>query len=275
MVPSATSETAEFVPVAKWPTLQEMADGFREHLMPASNKLQGKYFEHTYDNGWKISHDFGTDSVTWKILEGEGAGLTAPAKYEAFEVRPDIFFVDFLKPDYNEVVSLIVNTVTGQAIAAVSGFKDENGERRTVTSFINAVAFGEKPVEPFQATDELIGKHILYRYTPRDAYEHVYLNKGTMTWHCLSGTERGIADAEKCQMLKLGDNLYMLFWTETVMPVESIVVIDLEKMRSTGRFYCWDPKPKDAVHVRFGSYATVLAETSPLETLRKVSQNKL
>ncbi|EWY82597.1 hypothetical protein FOYG_14691 [Fusarium oxysporum NRRL 32931] len=274
MVPSATSEIADFVPVAKWPTLQEMADGFREHLMPASNKLQGKYFEHTYDNGWKISHDFGADSVTWKILEGEGTGLTAPAKYEAFEVRPDVFFVDFFKPDYNEVVSLIVDTVTGQAIAGVSGFKDENGERRTFTSFINAVAFGGKPVEPFPATDELIGKHVLYRYTPRDAYEHVYLNKGTMAWHCLSGTERGIADAEKCQMLKLRDNLYMLFWTETVMPVESIVVVDLEKMRSTGRFYCWDPKPKEAVHVRFGSYATVVAETSPLETLRKVSQNK-
>ncbi|KAF5682144.1 molybdenum cofactor biosynthesis protein [Fusarium circinatum] len=260
MVPSATSDKSDYIPVAKWPTLQEMADGFREHLMPASNKLEGKYFEHTYDNGWKISNDF---------------GQTAPAKYEAFEVRPDVFFVDFFKPDYNEVVTLIVDTVGGQAIAGVSGFKDENGERRTFTSFINAVAFGGKPVEPFLATDELIGKHVLYRYTPRDAYEHVYLNKGTMTWHCLSGTERGIADAEKCQMLKLGDSLYMLFWTETVMPVDSVVVIDLEKMRSTGRFYCWDPKPKEAVHVRFGSYATVLAETSPLETLRKVSQNKL
>ncbi|KIL90014.1 protein moaf [Fusarium avenaceum] len=275
MVPSATSESPDFVPVTKWPTLHEMADGFGEHLMPASAKLQGKCFEHTYDNGWKISHDFGADTVTWKILEGEGAGLTAPAKYKAYEVRPDIFFVDFFKPTYDEVVSLIIDTVTGQAIAAVSSFKDENGERRTATSFINAVAFGDKRVEPFPVTDELIGKHILYRYTPRDAYEHVYLNKGTMTWHCLSGTEEGIADAEKCQMIKLRDNLYMLFWTETVMPVESIVVIDLENMRSTGRFYCWDPKPKEAVHVRFGSHATVLAQTSPLETLRKVSQNKV
>jgi phenolic acid decarboxylase len=274
MVPSATSEKSDYVPVAKWPTLQEMADGFEEHLMPASTKLQGKCFEHTYDNGWKISHDFGADTITWKILEGEGAGLTAPARYKAFEVRPDIFFVDFFKPTYDEVVSLIIDTVTGQAIAGVSSFKDENGQRRTATSFINAVTFGDKRVEPFPVTDELIGKHILYRYTPRDAYEHVYLNKGTMTWHCLSGTEEGIADAEKCQMLKLRDNLYMLFWTETVMPVESIVVIDLENMRSTGRFYCWDPKPKEAVHVRFGSYATVLAQTSPLETLRKVSQNK-
>ncbi|KAF9774745.1 hypothetical protein IL306_007218 [Fusarium sp. DS 682] len=275
MAPSATSEKSDYVPVDKWPTLEEMADGFKEHLMPASDKLQGKYLEHTYDNGWKISHEFTADAVTWKILEGEGTGLTATNKYEAFEVRPDMFFVDFLKPEYKEVVSLIVDLVTGQAIAGVSGFKDENGERRTFSNFINATAYGDKSVEAFSVTDELIGKHVLYRYTPRDAYEHVYLNKGTMVWHCLSGTERGIADAEKCQMLKLRDNLYMLFWTETVMPVESIVVIDLENMRSTGRFYCWDPKPQQAVHVRFGSYATVLAETSPLETLKKVSRNKL
>ncbi|KAF4455280.1 Protein moaF [Fusarium austroafricanum] len=275
MAPTTTTENPDFVPVAKWPTLEEMADGFREHLMPASSKLQGKHLEHTYDNGWKISHAFTADTVTWKLLEGQDAGLTGTNKYEAFEVRPDIFLVDFLKPKYNEVVSLVVDLATGQAIAGASGFCDENGERRTFTNFINATAYGDKPVEPFPATEELIGKHILYRYTPRDSYEHVYLNKGTFVWHCLSGTERGLADAEKCMMLKLRDNLYLLFWTETVMPVESVVVVDLENMRSTGRFYCWDPKPKQAVHVRFGSHATILAETSPMTTLRKVSQNKL
>lgn len=79
-------------------------------------------------------------------------------------------------------------------------------------------------------------------------------------------------DAEKCKMLKLRDGLYLLFWTETIMSVESLVVIDLEYMRSTGRFYCWDPKPREAVHVRFGSHATVVAVTSPMQTLRQVSQ---
>ncbi|RTE85180.1 hypothetical protein BHE90_000342 [Fusarium euwallaceae] len=272
---TTTSDVPKFVPVSEWPTLEEMADGFREHLMPSTSKLTGKNIEHTFDNGYKISHIFGdAGKLTWNILEGKDKGLTGEAEYEAYEVRPDIFLIDFYKPAYEEQVTLVLDISTGQCIAGVSGFHNLKGERRTWTKFMNANAQGINTVASFPETEELIGKHILYRYTPRDAYEHIYLNKGTFTWHCLDGTEKGLADAEECKMLKLRDNLFLLFWTETIMPVESIVVIDLEHMRSTGRFYCWDPKPQRPVHVRFGSYATVLADTKPLEALARASRVK-
>ena len=274
MAPSAITENPEFVPVTDWPTLEAMADGFRQNLIPATTKLQGKTITHTFDNGMKISHTFEADSLTWTILEGQDSGKSGKADFEAFEVRPDIFFIDFLKPDYNEVVTMIADLSTGQAITGVSGFKEVAGERRTYTAFMNATSHEEKPVQAFSTTEDLIGKHVLYRYSNKDAYEHVYLNKGTFVWHCLGGAERGLADVEECKTLKLRENLYLFFWTETVQPVESMVVIDLEHMRSTGRFYCWDPKPKEAVHLRFGSLATVLAQTSPMETLRKVSGGK-
>ncbi|CAG7562613.1 unnamed protein product [Fusarium equiseti] len=275
MAPSAISDNPEFVPVADWPTLEAMADGFRQNLIPATNKLQGKTITHTFDNGMKISHAFDGDSLTWSILEGQDSGKSGKADYEAFEVRPDIFFIDFLKPDYNEVVTMIADLSTGQAITGLSGFTEKAGERRTYTAFMNATSYEEKPVQAFSTTEDLIGKHVLYRYSNKDAYEHLYLNKGTFVWHCLGGAERGLADVEECKTLKLRDNLYLFFWTETIQPVESMVVIDLEHMRSTGRFYCWDPKPKEAVHLRFGSLATVLAQTSPMETLKKVSGGKL
>lgn len=67
-------------------------------------------------------------------------------------------------------------------------------------------------------------------------------------------------------MRKLAENLYLLFWTETVRPVESVIVVDLEQIRSTGRFFCWDPRPKSIVRMLSGSYATVLAQTSPAKT---------
>ncbi|QPC80285.1 hypothetical protein HYE68_011037 [Fusarium pseudograminearum] len=268
----AVSDSPDFVPVADWPTLEAMATGFREHLMPASGKLQSRTITHTFDNGMKISHEFAADSLTWTILEGQDKGKSGKADYEAFEVRPDVFFIDFLKPAYSEVVTMVVDLETGQAITGVSVFKDEDTQRRTYTVFMNATVYQDQPVQAFSTTEDLIGKHILYRYSSKDAYEHIYLNKGTFVWHCLAGTERGLADAEKCKMLKLRDGLYLLFWTETIMPVESLVVIDLEHMRSTGRFYCWDPKPREAVHVRFGSHASIMAETWPMQTLRQVSQ---
>ncbi|KAK7417648.1 hypothetical protein QQX98_004469 [Neonectria punicea] len=244
MAPSA--DISDFVPVSDWPDLEALAAGYSEHLMPQSNKLSGKKFEHSFDNGYRISHYFvDDDKLTWRILDGEE------------------------HPAYKEQVSLVLDVITGQAVVGVSGFSDENGQRRTWTKFTNATANDRGSVEPYLPTEELIGKHVLYRYTPRDAYEHVYLNKGTFLWHCLSGTEKGLADAEPCKMLKLRDSLYLLFWTETIMPVESIVVVDLEAMRSTGRFFCWDPKPQRAVHMLFGSYATALAETDGTKELEK------
>ncbi|KAK7427349.1 hypothetical protein QQZ08_006118 [Neonectria magnoliae] len=272
MAPSA--DISDFVPVSDWPDLEALAAGYSEHLMPQSNTLTGKKFEHSFDNGYRISHHFvDDDKLTWRILDGEDhVGLSGDAQYKSFEVRSNIFFVDFYKPAYKEQVSLVLDVITGQAVVGVSGFSDETaGQRRTWTKFTNATANHRGSVEPYLPTEELIGKHVLYRYTPRDAYEHVYLNKGTFLWHCLSGTEKGLADAERCKMLKLRDNLYLLFWTETIMPVESIVVVDLEAMRSTGRFFCWDPKPQRAVHMLFGSYATVLAETRRYKGTREAN----
>ncbi|KAH7123195.1 molybdenum cofactor biosynthesis protein F [Dactylonectria macrodidyma] len=269
------TETPGFVPVSNWPTLEELAAGYSEHLMPQSSMLHGKRFQHFFDNGFKISHHFvDGETLDWKVLEGgDQTGLSGNAQYKAYEVRSDIFFVDFYKPDYNEQVSLVLDVITGQAVVGVSGFSDQGKERRTWTKFFNAIEDQRGAVDPYQPTEELIGKHVLYRYTPRDAYEHVYLNKGTFLWHCLSGTEKGLADAEPCKMLKLRDSLYLLFWTETIMPVESFIVVDLEAMRSAGRFFCWDPKPQRTVHVQFGSYATVLAETTAADVLAKPVPN--
>lgn len=265
---NASAGTPGFVPVSDWPTLEELAVGYGEHRMEESNKLAGKSFEHAFDNGYRISHSFSDDkNLTWQIVDGgnqpDHTGLKGEAEYDAFEVRPNAFFIDFYKPAYEEQVSLVLDIITGQAVVGVSGFTGVAGERRTWTKFTNATMSGNTPVEAYQPTDELIGKHILYRYTPRDAYEHIYLNQGTLAWHCLAGTEKGLADAEECKMLKLGESLYLLFWTETIMPVESVVVVDLEKMRSTGRFFCWDPKPQRMVRMSFGSYATILAEANP------------
>ncbi|EQB43058.1 hypothetical protein CGLO_18376 [Colletotrichum gloeosporioides Cg-14] len=263
-------ENPDYVPVSDWPTLEDMAAGFGEHLMAESAKLGGKSFTHVFDVGSRILHQFVDDhAIHWEVLEGDQRGVTGSAEYKAYEVRENIFFIDFYNPDLLEQISIVLDVATGQAITCVSGFTNRGEERRTCTKFSHATEDERGPVATYQPTDELVGKHILYRYTARDAYEHVYLNKGTMSWHCLAGTENGLADTEQCKMLKLGENLYLLFWTETIMPVESVVVVDLEKMRSTGRFFCWDPKPRRAVHVRFGSYATKLADTKPAEVLAR------
>ncbi|KAM0450721.1 hypothetical protein ACHAPV_010330 [Trichoderma viride] len=266
----AQNEIAGYKPQSEWPTLEEMADGFSEHLMPASTTLAGMSMEHILTNGWRIRHEFQEDKLTWTILEGEDAGKSGDASYKAYEVRPDIFLIDFYKEDHKELVTLLHNTSTGELKIFLSGFVDkENGERRTWTKFVDAIKAGDKPVAVYETTTEMVGKHVLYRYTPRDAYQHFYVSPGTVMWHCVAGTELDVADADKSLMFKLADSLYLLFWSETVTPVESIVVIDLQEMRSTGRFLCWDPKPQSVVHVRFGSQATLLNQVDVAAELAK------
>lgn len=266
--------TAGYVPQDQWPTLEAMAAGFSEHLMDPSAHLAGKTIEHTFANGWRIKHEFAAAKLKWTVLEGEDAGSFGDAEYKAYEVRPGIFLVDFYKVDHKELVTLLLDLPSGQLKVAVSGFVDKNGERRTWTNFLDATKSGDRAVAAFGLTTEMVGKHVLYRYTPRDAYQHFYVSPGTLMWHCVAGTEKDVADAEQAKVFKLSDRLYLLFWTETVMPVESIVVIDLEDMRSTGRFLCWDPKPQSIVHVRFGSQATLLGDVDVAAELAKPLRSK-
>jgi hypothetical protein len=261
MTTSSVNETPGYVPVTQWPNLAALAVGYGEHLMAESRKLSGTHLNLVFTDRTHITHDFLDDqTLEWEVQSTRERGT---AQYKAFEVRPNIFFIDFYKPDYEEQVSLVANLNAGQVIVGISGFHIKDGQQRTWTKFSDAsiAGSGNATCTPFAPTADLIGKHIFYRYTPRDAYEHIYHNQGTFTWHCLSGTEKGLADTEPCKMLKLDEKLYLLFWSEKIMPVESIVVVDLEKMRSTGRFFCWDPNPAKPVRMLFGSYATVLAET--------------
>ncbi len=256
-------EKQSFVPIEEWPTLEEMADGFSEHRIPHTSALSGKTIILHFENEIVIKHEFKDEKMlVWTILEGDDKGLTGTNTYEAFEVRSGIFFVNFYKSEYEEQVSLIWKSEDGNVFVAVSSFVEIDGDmRRTKTNFSSAVIEGAPGNNPISQSSDLVGKRVLYRYSSDDWYEHVYFNKETLAWHCVNGAERGLSDVEKCSFYHLDDDLTILFWTETVMPVESIVVIDLKAMRSTGRFFCWDPKPEQVVNLTFGSLATILSET--------------
>ncbi|KAL2863205.1 molybdenum cofactor biosynthesis F family protein [Aspergillus lucknowensis] len=273
---SKDPKSNDYVPVSEWPDAESWTAGFDEYLMPRSYELANQQFMLIFENGMRIMHSFRDAKVlTWKIEESGQSGLIVDSsgtqEYKAFEVRPKVFFIDFYKEKYEENVSLVLNTITGQVICGISGFYDREGKRRTKTTFLNARMENHSNAKSFQPTDALVGKHILYRYTPRDWYEHIYLNRGTFTWHCVAGTEKGLADTEPTKVLELGEDLYMLFWTETVMPVESFIVVDLQQMRSTGRFFCWDLKAKRMVHKVFGSHANILAESTIDKVLASLS----
>jgi hypothetical protein len=180
----------------------------------------------------------------------------------AIEARPDIHLVDFVsgREAHSTNVTIALDLGLGRATVATSSLFDRDSETRARTEFAHATV-GDATPEPFPASSGLVGKRILYRYSERDHYEHVYLNSGTFTWHCVRGAEQGLADTEQTRTWQVAEDLFLFFWTEAIMPVEAVLLIDLQHMRSVGRMFGWDPTPNQLVHLPFSSQATLLNET--------------
>lgn len=82
---------------------------------------------------------------------------------------------------------------------------------------------------------DLVGMRNLYRYTPQVSYEHIYLNENYYVWHCLEGEEKGLADVDRCQTVKIAQALYLFIWQEKIVPTLGVVLIDLAQQRSDGK----------------------------------------
>lgn len=263
--PHPTAPTTQgYVPTDKWPDVTVMLDGFGDPSLPASTALEGPALDVRFDNGWTITHEFDQGHVTWTITEGDGSGSTGTHEYRAVEVRPGIYFVDFIKGQgvHASDVSMVIDRNNGRVTVADSSFTDRSGAVRMHTEIISGRVTGSGDIEPLVPSSELVGKRIYYRYSPTEHYEHIYLNAGTFVWHCVKGGEAGLADADPIQVFELADGIVMLHWSETVMPVESFLTIDLVNNRSIGRMFCWDGPTLAPVHLPFDSQFTVLGDTS-------------
>ncbi|TFD11687.1 hypothetical protein E3T35_09165 [Cryobacterium sp. TMT1-2-2] len=241
-----------------------MLEGFGQPDLPGSTALEGPAIAIRFENGWTITHQFDKGNVTWTITEGDRTGASGTHEYRAVEVRPNIFLVDFVKGEgaQSSDISMVIDRSDGKVTIADSSFVDRNGAMRMRTEVINGRITGMGEIEPRKRSSELVGKRIYYRYSPTEHYEHIYLNAGTFVWHCVKGGEAGLADADPVQVFELGDGIVILHWSETVMPVESILTVDLTNKRSIGRMFCWDGPTLAPVHLPFDSKFTILEDTS-------------
>jgi hypothetical protein len=261
--PKASSH--DFVALEDWPAVSVMIDGFGAPSLPASDALAGRTLDIVYDDGTTIRHDFSSpQQLTGTIIAGEGKGQTGTHPYRAVEVRPGIQIVDFLIGEgvATHDVTLVVNLEDGRVTAADSSIQATSRGLRTTTRFLSGRIAGTGDIEPRRRSDALVGKRIYYRYSATERYEHIYLNSGTFVWHCIDGGERGLADVDETRTFELADDLYIFHWKESVMPVESFLVIDLAQTRSIGRMFCWEAESSDVVHIPFDSRFTVLNETT-------------
>jgi hypothetical protein len=279
---------------ARWISVGELAEAFDpdSYTPPATSELAGAAHILCFEDGRTVEYRFVSDSrLTWKgaatgaPAAGEGGATEGEAEYCALKAREGIYFVDYLAglaPP--TAVTLVLDLGQGIATSLVARLPQSpdvgqslaaraaRGEDLTAVSadFSSAAvdtAFTAATTRHPPTTD-LVGRRVEYTYSPTERYEHIYLNEHFYTWHCLLGSEKGLADTDHCHYLKLGDDLYLFVWREKIIPTLGAVVVDFQAMRTMGKIFGHAPgnegrtDASGVVDFRVGARARLLNMTS-------------
>ena len=237
-------------------------DGYRP---AASERLAGREVRFGQPGGAEVVVEFlDTRRLRWRS-DTEVAPFAAEQSYEALDVRPDVVAV-VCRPDDGSVGAFaVLHLERRQALVVWSTFEPDAGAAigaRESTSYLQATVDGA-PARPFEPSSALVGKRIRYRYSDTHVFEHIYLNPHAYCWHGVEGPERWIGDVDPATTFALDEDLYLFSWSETVVPFNGAVTIDLRAMRSMGRFLGWDSEQCRVDQIVVGAEATLLSDIGP------------
>ena len=252
-----SADIQDYIPEDEWPPVSAMLDGFGDQTLPASSALSNTALTLPAPEGAITEYAFkDASSLAWSGPSGPGT-----ATYKAIEARPGVFIIDFVRGEGidAENVTIIFDRNTGAVTSGLSSFVTVDGRIRSTTEFTRSNNDGSPAVH--ERSSGLVGKRIFYRYSDVESYEHIYLNPGTFTWNCVRGGEAGLADTDRCMTWAVADDLYIFFWTEKVMTVEAVLLVDLREQRSIGRMFGWDDPAAEPVILPFNSRLSVLNTT--------------
>ena len=258
----------------------ELSVGFSEHTLPRTDRLAGKRVELYYESGKKSKMTFvDIETLKWETVD-QARQDEFICIYNAIMPRDDIYLVDFIV-SYGDSKSVSVILDMHRRFATVITGIMPTAEEVMIPLIVRAegaapltsvqAAFEHAAVDvPFtpttprhEKTADLVGERFQWVYSSKDAYEHIYLNENTYTWHCISGNEKGLADTDRCFFYKLAEKLYLFVWTEKIIPTVGVVIEDLGTMRSYGKIFGHEGYDMTGRITNFmiGSYGTFLNKT--------------
>jgi hypothetical protein len=269
------ADTLQFVQVG------DLAKGITENVLPHSAELAGQSMRLNFEDGSATHIQFNDARLlAWEVVHGMEKGRRGKACYKATCPRPGIYLVDLVQKELRATSLSLVLDISTRMASAIIGTLPTRSEilidafsRVLADQELTAVSvqFLRAAIDaPFEGsshlhthTDELIGKRIQYVYSQTEAYEHIYLNSKLYCWQCLKGIEKGLADTDRCHYYKIADKLYLFVWREKVVPTLGVVLIDLQRMKTTGKLFGYEGEDFGAlVNAPIGAYATLLNITS-------------
>ncbi|WP_308468007.1 molybdenum cofactor biosynthesis F family protein [Rathayibacter soli] len=257
-----------------WLPLDGLAPGFDANKAPLSPDLAGRTVVITNGDGSEpgsvIAHEFTADRVRWHyeaVATDPHGTADGDDAYEAIEVDDDLFYVQFQTRSRSEnAVSLFLDFASGRALTVVQAIHERADDNTCVwQAFVPGTidsieTTGEEPAP----TNALIGRRVVWDYSPIHAYEHIYLSPQWYTWQCLAGPEKGLADTDQNTVYRLREGIYVFAWREKVIPCASVTVADhrnVRAIRSHGVLFGLDETGRTPMHFTFGAYGRLLSVT--------------
>ncbi len=260
--PTATTITN----VDSWLPLDGLEPGFNRNRLPLSTALDGRVVQIDLDGGATATLRVEGDKRAVWSAEGELGAIAGPQQADVVEAAPGLYFVDLVPDDADvpHTVTVALDEANGRATVVLTTLGESHtlGKPSVRQSFHVGTIHGVEPRGEAPApTSELVGRRVLYVYSEEHAYEHVYLNDFFYTWQCLAGPERGQGDTDPVTMYKLRDEVFLLCWREKIIPCASVLVIDLNERRNTGKLVGRAQDGVSRVNFSFGALAQPLNET--------------
>ena len=262
----------------EWIQVGELAKGYiGGHKLPGTEDLVGKSLRIYFENGTTTQMRFNDEtSLSWEMIEGSDKGMMDTETYRATSPRPNIYLVDYVKHSERALsVSLVLDLEKNIATAVLGRMPTEEETRKDLFSRVNQgmeltpvnVTFLSATLDcPFKKdekthsqTNDLVGKRVKWVYSQSEIYEHIYLNENLYTWHCLAGSEKGLADTDRCRYIKIDDSLYLFIWWEKIIPTLGVVLTDHRDMRSTGKIFGYESNDfHKLTNASVGAHGTLL-----------------
>ncbi len=259
----------------------ELAKGIGENVLPAVDTLSGRSVRLFFEDGSTTRFTFAdAHAVHWEVLEGPGKGVGGEEIYSATCLRDAVLLADYVSSAQRATsVSMVLDLGTDSATVVIGTLPTESEVQKSAYRLASegadltavGVQFQRAAIDrPFElgkhrhaATTELVGKRVEYVYSRTETYEHIYLNEKLYTWQCLAGSEKGLADTDRCHYYKIDDELYLFVWREKIVPTLGVVLLDWRQKKTTGKLFGYESDDFGKLtNTPIGAFATLLNETT-------------
>jgi hypothetical protein len=230
------------------------------HRLPSTSALDGSNVILELAGGAIFELDMAGGVVRWKLAD-DNAETEGTDEYDAVEVRPELFFLDFCTSDRDRAVSIVLDRRRGRSLMLVNDLVDGAEGLALVVKASAARVQGTSAYEPIEATAELTGRRLFCEYSDGVALEHIYVNSRVLAWQWLKCPlpelthEVGV---ESATYWKIEDDLYLLH-SMGEDTIELTLLLDLDQKRNVGRLF--GQGMVDFVDERCGAKLTLLGTT--------------